>query len=214
MNHRVCGGTKIVSVQILRSNLSLTESVWLRLLLRFARTRADIEVMLVEIWGASLPPHPPSGPRPPAPLQTPTRVCAQPRLGRHRHYNVKKGMAWTPPHTPPHSPPHPFYHLNFYKPNGVDGPAFLIVPFLSYNARLAAVPPRYRLAMCFSNVPFLSYIARPASVPPRYRLLRRPIFIVQRASRLGTAFRETSLCREFPQRLQKLVDAEGGRIGK
>ena len=136
------------------------------------------------------PPHAPARPRPPAPLQTPTRVCAQTRLGRHRHYNVKKGMAWTPPHTPPHSPPHPFYHLNFYKPNGVDGPAFLIVPFLSYNARLAAVSPRYRLAMCFSNVPFLSYIARPASVPPRYRLLRRPIFIVQRASRLGTAFRD------------------------
>ena len=98
MNHRVCGGSKIVSVQILRSNLSLTESVWLRLLLRFARTRADIEVMLVEIWGASVPrvaapPHAPARPRPPAPLQTPTRVCAQPRLGRHRHYNVEKGMA-------------------------------------------------------------------------------------------------------------------------
>ena len=190
----MCGGSKIVSVQILRSNLSLTESVWLRLLLRFARTRADIEVMLVEIWGAFVPRV--AAPRTPQPARARPPPCKrQPAFARNP---VWEGTGTTmlkkewlrPAPTPPHSPPHPFYHLNFYKPNGVDGPAFLIVPFLSYNARLAAVPPRYRPAMCFSNVPFLSYIARPASVPPRYRLLRRPIFIVQRASCLGTAFRD------------------------
>ena len=43
MNHRVCGGSEIVSVQILRSNLSLTESVWLRLLLMFALMTMRLE---------------------------------------------------------------------------------------------------------------------------------------------------------------------------